>query len=188
MANEILLGQLVPHDELDIRDAIHIAVATVKAGEFLSPGQRVGLIGPGIAGTGVEAIGIVDPFLTESVLEGERFHMCLFPYTITSLRHQWTHPAFEAAEIKPPKPVEREETEEYQESKRWLEDYADNLGVSYDELMAHVEEFVEHGEYWNEGPRFEGDHAPDELFDHYGIVKGARVPGNARGGLFSCSC
>ena len=108
------------------------------------------------------------------------------PYTITSLRHHWEHPAF--AEPEAPAEIPREETDEYLESKRWLENFADSCGSDYDELMRHVHSFVEHGNYWCEGGRFEGESAPDELFDHYGIVTGSRVPGSARGSLFSCSC
>jgi hypothetical protein len=185
MRTEIQLGHLLDKDEPEVRDAIHIAVATVEAGEFLSPGQRIGLTAPGIVGTKAEHIGIVDPFLTESVLPGEKFHICLFPYTITSLRHQWAHPAFEAMQ---PVVVPLEQTEEYLESKRWLENYADSLNASYEELMEKIQAFVEQGDYWCEGGRFEGEHAPDMLFDHYEVVMGTEVSGDKRGGLFSCSC
>jgi hypothetical protein len=183
---EVYLGHPIAADEPDVRDAIHIAVATVKAGEFLTPGQRIGLSAPGIASSKAEHIGIVDPFLTESVLEGERFHMCLFPYTITSLRHQWTHPKFE--EMDTPVVVVREETEEYLEAKLWMENFADRHGSTFDEVMRRCADFVEHGEYWCEGGRFEGEWAPDELWDYYGVLIDSVVPDDKRGGLFSCSC
>lgn len=76
------------------RDAIHVAVAPVVAGVFLEPGQHVGLFADGTAKPTKPHIGIVDPFLTQPVEKGERFWLFLYPNTVTSLRHVWTHPAF----------------------------------------------------------------------------------------------
>lgn len=75
------------------RDAIHVAVAPVEAAEDLLPGQHVGLVA-GRASAEAESIGVVDPFLTSPVLKGQRFWLFLYPNTVTSLRHVWTHPAF----------------------------------------------------------------------------------------------
>lgn len=81
------------------RDAVHVAVAPVEAYEEMEPGTHVWLTPAGKAayyapGTAVEPVGIVDPFLTESVKQGERFYLFLYPNTVTSLRHVWTHPSF----------------------------------------------------------------------------------------------
>ncbi len=98
MDNTPQLGQLVPATE-HRRDAVHIAIAPVMAGCDLEPGDGVGLIGPPgdcelVGPVGRNNIGIVDPFLAEGVKAGQRFWLCLFPGTITSLRHLWTHSAF----------------------------------------------------------------------------------------------
>ena len=78
------------------RDAIHVAVAPVEADMLLLPGQRVGVHANGKFGTAAaEKIGIVDPFRAEPVRPGERFWLCLFPGTITGLRHVWSHRAFQ---------------------------------------------------------------------------------------------
>ena len=91
------LGRLIDGDAR--RDAVHIAVAPVTAGQELRPGERVGFLADGRVGAVGETIGIIDPFLTASVREGERCWLFLYPNTITSLRHVWTHPSFVA---KPP--------------------------------------------------------------------------------------
>jgi hypothetical protein len=81
------------------RDAVHVAVAPVTAGETLRPGQHVGFTPPGqteVVGL-VEpgrSVGLVDPYLTDDVQPGQRFWLFLYPNTVTSLRHVWTHPAF----------------------------------------------------------------------------------------------
>lgn len=80
------------------RDAIHVAVAPVIAGERLTPGCKVGKHeGLWLDWTGVKSpcTGIVDPFLSQPVERGELFWLFLLPGTVTSLRHVWTHPVFE---------------------------------------------------------------------------------------------
>ncbi len=91
------LGKLIERDASARRDAIHIAVAPLLADEELRPGQRIGLWRNGtvlLATSRAPHVAIVDPFLTENVPRGAQFYACLIPYTVTSLRHVWTHPAF----------------------------------------------------------------------------------------------
>lgn len=77
------------------RDAVHVAVAPVVAGQRLSPGEHVGFGGNGLVYPGMSpVIGVVDPFLVETVKPGQRFWLYLYPGTVTSLRHVWSHPAF----------------------------------------------------------------------------------------------
>jgi hypothetical protein len=76
------------------RDAVHVAVAPVGAAEQLEPGEHIGLSEDGRASTDEKPIGVVDPFLRSSLPSGQRFWLFLFPGTITSFRHVWTHPAF----------------------------------------------------------------------------------------------
>ncbi len=82
------------------RDAVHVAVAPVIAARTLQPGWHVGLDENGQAYSPTcdrrteETVGIVDPFLDHWVDKGERFWLWLYPNTVTSLRHCWTHPSF----------------------------------------------------------------------------------------------
>lgn len=94
--NQPVLGR--KPDENSRRDAIHIAIAPAIAGDFLSPGQRVGQRADGKFGAdALPHIGIVDPFLPNALAPDSEFWLCLFPYSITSLRHVWTHPTFKPA-------------------------------------------------------------------------------------------
>lgn len=77
--------------EADGRDAVHIAVAPIVAPCDLRPGEHVDEHGR----PGTNPVGIVDPFLQEPVRAGQRFWLFLYPNSVTSLRHEWTHPAFE---------------------------------------------------------------------------------------------
>lgn len=82
------------HFKSEGRDAIHLAVEPVEAGEDLEPGQDIGLELDGKAYAGQRPVGIVDPFLPRTVRKGERFWLVVYPRMITSLRHVWDHPAF----------------------------------------------------------------------------------------------
>lgn len=92
MKDTIKLGSLITDKQH--RDAIHIAVVPIVAGQDLEPGAHVGLSESGQAIYGLDSIGVIDPFLTERVAKGQTCWLLLYPGTITSLRHNWTHPAF----------------------------------------------------------------------------------------------
>jgi len=85
------IGKLV-HEEGG-RDAVHVAIAPTSAPCELRPGQHVDSLG-NPEGPGIKPVGIVDPFLREPVQTGQRFWLFLYPNSVTSLRHEWTHPAF----------------------------------------------------------------------------------------------
>lgn len=75
------------------RDAIHLAVEPVVAGEPLEPGEDIG-IENGVAwgkSDHIKKVGIVDPFLKDRVKTGEKFWLIVYPRQITSLRHVWEH-------------------------------------------------------------------------------------------------
>lgn len=87
------LGSLIVGEQEN--DAVHIAVAPMTSDVLLRPGQHVGVDENGKAVTDTdELIGIVDPFLRRAVVPGQPFWLCLYPGSINSLRHKWTHPKF----------------------------------------------------------------------------------------------
>lgn len=92
------IGAPLEEDRIGQKDAVHIAVVAVVAGETLKPGAFVSVDGDGRAVPEDEVeenhVGVVDPFLGVSVLQGEVFWLWIRPGRITGLRHEWWHPQF----------------------------------------------------------------------------------------------
>lgn len=168
------------------RDAIHLAVEPVEAGEQLHPGQHVRLVS-GKAISGGETYGIVDPFLKGPVYPGQRFWFVIYPRQITSLRHVWEHPAF----VVPAAPVEP--IDKRAASVAWMRDWAvKHMGIDYygdDELRDPDSAYasaIEAGHERHIGPYEEArDHIDSEWWDHWEAITGER---GDRGSYFSCSC
>lgn len=177
------LGTLLEGHER--RDAVHIAVAPCVASAGLVPGDHVEI---GWAEGSPEKArvckpgagqGIVDPYLRSGLNPGDRFYLFLYPNTITSLRHDWTHPAFASVPASP--------ADTY-ESRAWLEKFASEAGLSYQEIIDAANDYLKSGEYLSEGGRWEGFYTPDEFWAHFEAVTGKRVSEDDRGSFFSCSC
>lgn len=179
MSESLKLGEIITTEQQ--RDAVHIAVCPVTADDHLWPGIPIAF-SPGskeLVGKHEPAIGIVDPFLKTAVHKGQRFWMYLIPGTITSLRHEWTHPA-----ICGPIPCD-----DKAESEAWLRDFAKhNDCPSYETLLEAVADG--NPDTWDEEYlHFNGSDAhgeiPDEFWHHVEIVIGRKVK-HAK--YFSCSC
>ena len=83
------------HTKEEKRDAIHLAVIQVTAGDDIIPGDSITNI-DGVAYYDKQGLGIVDPFIEEKYIpKGHQFWMVIKPRLIHSLRHVWEHPAFE---------------------------------------------------------------------------------------------
>lgn len=93
------------HYKPEHRDAIHLAVEPVTAGEDLDRGDWI-VIKDGVTfrSSQAEAHGIVDPFIPTlvgkhyDVKKGEKFWFVMKPRMVRSLRHVWEHPAFPKGE------------------------------------------------------------------------------------------
>lgn len=175
--SDLGIGKLI--DANAQRDAIHVAIAPVKAPVRLHAGQHVDHKGDPDG----EHVGIVDPFLRSIVEKDEWCYLFLYPNTVTSLRHEWTHPAFG------PAPESGQS-----ESERWLRSLADSVDIGYGRLMDGAAAWVESkktsdwGEYIIGGSEMEGATVPDEFWQHYENVTGKKVAEEHRGSFFSCSC
>jgi hypothetical protein len=171
------LGTILTRDEK--RDAIHLAVMPVEAGERLGPGTHItvkdGLAHATVTGRGV---GIVDPFLEREVRSGERFWLVLYPRTIESLRHVWSHPAL------PDEPgVTRSPGEPV-----YIAAVAEQYGLSTRALMEAAKRFLETGEDLSFGVDLDNDTDFDRFWLEYEAVTGERVPEARRESFFTCAC
>lgn len=172
------------------RDAIHLAVEPVIAGQTLYPGANVGLKN-GVAYSNLDKahpqhvekhLGIVDPFLKEPVKPGEMFWLVVYPRQITSLRHVWSHPDFpseEDTEIS-----KRVADKLLGGSEEWIRNYASELGFTYSRLMEAAREYQDTGDYLHLGQREED--LDDKFWGHYENVTGKKI--ESKGSFFSCAC
>lgn len=177
------LGTII--DDKQKRDAIHLAVEPVEAGERLHPGERI-TVAYGVARSaeGDDALGIVDPFLPGPVLRGQRFWFVMLPRTVHSLRHVWTHPAF-ADETGTPAAVVVP-TVDKAESERWLREFCDRSDCpDYEGVMRLLVD----GNYDEYSIHVDGDASgeiPPEFWVHAEIVLGRKLENHPT--YFSCSC
>ena len=77
------------------RDAIHVAVMSVVAGERIKPGQKIGWLSDGEykyrVGKSANPFGVADPFLSRDVMIGETFLCFINPNDISAFKHDWQH-------------------------------------------------------------------------------------------------
>jgi hypothetical protein len=178
------------------RDAIHLAVEPVIAGQILHAGERIKIMAERAwLATANETIGIVDPFVEGPIHPGTKFWLVVLPRTISSLRHVWSHPAF------PDEPVSayHEDADEHyvtppeKLSELWMrawavehlsDDYYDDGGGMDAEQAYRFA--IEAGHDTNIGS-FESarDHIDGTWWDHWERITGQ--PGK-RDEYFSCAC
>lgn len=178
------LGTIIGSGEK--RDAIHLAVEPVEAGERLAPGAHLTVVN-GVAtrvdiGTG---LGIVDPFLAKPVEKGERFWFIMYPRMITSLRHVWAHPAFPDSDNvhAPPAEVDAKASAE-----KALREMVASLDCPpYERVMAAIQA---NDGVMEEYLHFDGQDAHGEIppgfWELVEIVIGRKIAG--RPTYFSCLC
>lgn len=182
-ASQLMLGKSLYGERH--RDAIHVAIAPVEVTEEMKPGERVRFVGEGTekvckAGEG-DAVGIIDPFVRYTVYQGQRYWLFLYPGTITSLRHEWAHPAFGDVTK--------------QASRKWIEEFAVELDQTYNRLIAAAELWIE-----TDDGKWGGEHTYDNsetykgvheskwpiFWQHFEILTGKKP---RQGGCFyTCSC
>ena len=195
------LGEI--HIRAEKRDAIHLAVEPVEAGERLLPGQHITVVNGIATGTAIgQGMGIVDPFLARPVKTGERFWFVMYPRMVRSLRHVWTHPDFPDEPMPSEKPVDPVEEAEaarvaaldraekmLSSDVQYLTNYATELNMTYAEFMRIADDWIEQGEYYTGGSEAEGMSIdPAKFWLCWERVTGREVPVDKRHNFIGCSC
>lgn len=192
MSNE--LGKLIEGSEF--RDAVHVAIIPMQASEMLRPGQRVGIVSEGVAGPSSELLGVVDPFLDDVVPKGAQFWLCLFPNSISDMRHAWVHPAFEDEQSQKYSSLvdsvndNAKIIEKKANAARWIREQCDPLGMKFEDLVDPRGDLL-CGEYirsWkNEDAQDHWYDIQSEFWEKIEDYLGYPIKECDRGG-FSCSC
>ncbi len=125
-----VLGQS-PFD-LGDKDAIHVAIVAVRAGKTINPGERCKLNEHREAVPDTKGVGVADPFLKDKILVGDSFWLLLGQDAVPNVQHVWDHPTVDFTP--PSREIERN---------RYLQRYADGLGVTYDQLMKACQTVVD---------------------------------------------
>lgn len=194
MSNETKLGTKPNGNEG--KDAVHIAIIPIRAAERVFSGMEVFINKDGEANRCLSnemAVGIVDPFLNKKddmVEKGSYFWLCLFPKTVTSLRHEWEHPLFPSNFSK-----NKNSDLDIAISEKWLQDYVSENCPQWedkeDKGLSLFLDFVEN-ERWiyycgKDCHSFKEVIEPDLLFYHLSIVLGKKID-YSYFESFTCSC
>ncbi len=166
MPDTLHIGSLITTPQS--RDAVHMAIVPQRAISTLHPGQHVGVLPTGampVGLLGLTAVGIVDPFLTQDVPPGADFWLFLYPGSITSLRHDWTHPAF-IGEVSASPTFHNDHA-----NRRWLANYCSNQGADLENILD------------GHSGDCEGFEISEEFSQRYRAYTGEPCPE-----YFSCSC
>jgi hypothetical protein len=178
------LGTII--DDSQKRDAIHLAVEPVIAAEQLYPGQHIGFV-KGLASTKADKkLGIVDPFISGFVPEGESFWLIIYPRQITSLRHVWSHPDFAETPVKNP---ELPPTTPKEESQKWINDFADRIRQHPQSLMDAAHLWIEQNDYTYDNSETYKEHYEEFpiFWKHFEVLTGLK-PSDPDDTFFTCSC
>lgn len=169
------------------RDAIHLAVEPVVAGEPLAPGEDIG-IENGIAygkSDHIKKVGIVDPFLKDRVEKGQKFWLIVYPRQITSLRHVWEHPDFPQAHHTE---IALQVASKLNGDRDWVERFAADLDMTYNALMKAAVRWITTGDYHYDNTESYKNHYDKfpEFWERYEKITGEQV--SDKSSFFTCSC
>jgi hypothetical protein len=191
-----VLGKIVPADMEVGRDAVHLATITLTSEVALAPGNRINIRDGKAVKALSGATAIVDPFLNEIVLPGEKFLALIMPRTIASLRHVWSHPDIpDEAAVTVEKVVERIVVNPMDELIRMLDEFGRKL--EWPQSGHSLYSTMSGGKWDNYITIYDSDaHGliaiPDECWERYEQIHGERSKHDPRDGgegvYFSCSC
>ena len=190
------------------RDAIHVAVVPCYSDRVVFPSQGLFVVARqsenGLWFTRLAfrepATGIVDPFLDSAVQPGCSFWLCLYPGTVTSLRHRYSHPGVPEYNVPKIKP-EVEEEEDRDLSIAWMRLFVNEV-VDNGYLAGYTKRFtyedaIKAGyDYQSTGDDMVfaddlNDDAPfEDYWKHWCVITGVPYTDSlkAEDAPFSCAC
>lgn len=120
-------------EEAGIKDAVHVAIVSVRAGTAFSPGDSFLMKnGEAVYTSPSKRLGVIDPLRKTGVARGEIVWAVLDTHEVPNVRHVWDHPTESfAAPTTPFKPNSE------------LQKLADDLKISYQEVMSALSLAVE---------------------------------------------
>ena len=180
---EAKLGAIITEPgEQNQRDAIHIAVVPIIAHMQLAPGRHIGVTTDGKASTmGLPYVGIVDPFLQNPVERGQTFWLFLYQGQVTTLRHEWTHPAFP-----PATPIAVAPTND--DAKRRMTEFAGECHKGLEEFLDDIKAVVSGDESYVDVGDNEGASIYREFWADFRALTGIWADSESTEIYFNCAC
>jgi hypothetical protein len=120
---------------LGIKDAIHTAIVSVRAGCLIRPGQRCKIDKNREAVPDSSGYGVADPFLKGNVQRGKAFWLILNQDEVPNVQHVWEHPS---VDFEPPTAPAS--------TNRTIAETAKKFGVTYEQVMEAAAHVVEQNE------------------------------------------
>lgn len=183
--SNVRLGERLTTEDVE-RDAVHVALVRVYSNMPVYPGQHVGLVEGSqecVSPSSDPYIGIVDPFLSGAIEPSTRFYMCLYPNTVTGMRHHWEHPSFVDTNVSI--------VETKAKSVAWLVDFAKRARTDYETLLEAAKSRIGQGaglDWVSQG--FDTEDCvwveKEEMWEHLCIVLDCTQPNDDC--LFTCAC
>lgn len=131
-------------DEAGIKDAVHVAIVSVRAGCCIKPGSRIKLNDSNEAIPDQRnGIMIADPFgkHEKNFTTGEFFWALMDQAEIPNVRHVWDHPS--VSDFVPIRPVVQN---------KYIKECAAKLQISYEQLMTDLAAMVSEEDPVYSGP------------------------------------
>jgi hypothetical protein len=119
-------------EEAGIKDAVHVAIVSLRAGKPIRPGEYIKLNADreAVPSSKKDSFGLASPFIDKHIGTGDLFWGLLHLNELRTVYHHWDHDlSFEPPAV----PVKRN---------KWLLKYADQLKISYEDFMKACSEVV----------------------------------------------
>jgi len=175
-----MLGKLISDKTVE-RDAVHVAIYPAEAGMMLSPMQPVTVIDGVALAAKDRGVGIVDPFLNETVFRGQCFWVCLYPDTVTGIVHHWKHAAFDDGNLR-----EFDELPKIK-AQKYLEHVAMCVDLNVGHLKTVLSNYIKYDRVEIFGYDIDYDFNTKEMWDAYFVITGNKIT-DSDTLPFRCAC